>query len=130
MKSFFITTVLLLLLAPAYAQKNISADLSPVEFKTSMDTIKGAVLLDLRTTDELKQGIIPGATQLDYFAKDFETSIEKLDKEKPYLIYCAAGGRSEETRELMVSKGFKRVYSLSGGFNLWKKKNMPVTPFR
>jgi rhodanese-related sulfurtransferase len=78
----------------------------------------------------LKQGIIPGATNIDYFSKDFEDRIAKLDPSKTYLLYCASGGRSTETMDLMKANGFKCVYNLDGGFTQWKKQKMPVTTFK
>lgn len=111
-----------------YAQSGVVKDLSPAAFKSKMDSLSGEVLLDVRTPDELAKGVIPGAAYLDYFRKDFESAVGKLDKDKTYFIYCAAGGRSAETAELMARLGFKRVYNLKDGFAAWKKKNMPVVP--
>jgi rhodanese-related sulfurtransferase len=45
--------------------------------------------------------------------------ISKLDKEQPFLIYCAAGGRSAKAGALMQSLGFKKVYELKGGYRNW-----------
>jgi rhodanese-related sulfurtransferase len=101
-------------------------DLGVEEFKSQMDSVQGEVLLDVRTPDETAKGVIAGATYLDYFRKDFEAEVAKLDKNKTYFIYCAAGGRSGETMDLMSKLGFKRVYNLKGGFTDWKKMKFPV----
>ena len=91
-----------------------------------MDSLQGEVLIDLRTPDELKQGKISGAMVIDYFGTDYEPAIQKLDKNKVYLLYCAGGGRSGETAGLMDKMGFKKIYNLESGFNGWVKKKMPV----
>jgi phage shock protein E len=101
-----------------------------IEFKQLADSIPEAVIIDLRTADELKTGIIPNAINIDFLAKDFETQIGNLDPLKPYFIYCAGGGRSGETAELMSQKGFKQVYNLQGGFTAWKKAGMPIVPYK
>jgi rhodanese-related sulfurtransferase len=111
-------------LSSIYGQtvKNVNAE----EFKKQIDS-KNGVLIDLRTTDEIKsKGKIKGAQQIDYLAKDAEKEIEKLDKNKTYLIYCAGGGRSGECAELMQKKGFKEVINLEKGFGEWKTKGFEV----
>ena len=95
-------------------------------FKKLIDE-KKSYLIDLRTDDELKnKGFIKGATQIDYFKKDAETVIAKLDKKKTYLIYCAGGGRSGECAELMKNLGFTHVVNLEKGFDDWKKKGFEI----
>jgi len=93
-------------------------------FKKLIDEKKSS-LIDLRTDDELKnKGFIKGAAQIDYFKKDAEETIAKLDKNKTYLIYCAGGGRSGECAELMQKLGF--IHVLEKGFDDWKKKGFEI----
>jgi phage shock protein E len=102
--------------------KNVDAAV----FKKLIDE-KKSVLIDLRTSDEIKnKGMIKGAVQIDFLSKDAEISIDKLDKKKTYLIYCAGGGRSGDAAELMQKKGFKEVVNLSKGFDDWKKQGFAV----
>ncbi len=102
--------------------KNVDA----VEFKKLIDE-KKYVLIDLRTNDEIKsKGMIKGATQIDFLDKNAETTIEKLDKNKSYLIYCAGGGRSADCAELMQKQGFKEVVNLEKGFSDWKNKGFEI----
>lgn len=97
-----------------------------VTFKKLIYEKKG-YLIDLRTDDELKnKGFIKGAAQIDYFKKDAETVISKLDKNNTYLIYCAGGGRSGECADLMQKLGFIHVVNLEKGFDDWKKKGFEV----
>ena|SRR6218665_218652 len=102
--------------------KNVDA----AEFKKLIDE-KKYVLIDLRTSEEIqKKGMIKGARQIDFLAKDAEATIEKLDHNTPYLIYCAGGGRSGECGELMQKQGFKTVINLEKGFSEWTAKGMEV----
>jgi phage shock protein E len=112
----------------SYAQNKVYHDLSASDFKTKLEATPSGILIDLRTPDETAKGIIPNAIQLDYFRKDFEKEVIKLDKNKTYFLYCASGGRSTETAELMAKHGFKQVYNLKEGFTGWKKQKMPITP--
>ncbi len=79
----------------------------------------GIVLLDVRTEDEYVRGHIPNAINMDFYNPNFKTDIKKLDKDKSYLIYCAAGGRSKKTSRLLKDNGFNKVYNLQQGFNNW-----------
>lgn len=77
------------------------------------------IVLDVRTPDEFRQGHIPGAELIDYLAPDFSTRIASLDKNKTYLVYCAAGSRSAKASDIMTKNGFKNIYNLQGGYNAW-----------
>ncbi len=91
------------------------------EFKAKMGG-KDVQLIDVRTPEEYKGGKIGNAKNIDFYSADFKAMISKLDKSKPTLVYCAAGGRSGETAEMMESLGFKEVYDLKGGYNAWPEK--------
>lgn len=97
----------------------------PLEFNQLMKK-KPGVLIDVRTTSEQKKGIIEGARMLDIFSDNFELELDKLDRNKTYYVYCAAGGRSAEACEIMKRKGFMHVVDLEGGFTRWKSENLPI----
>ncbi|MBK9285758.1 MAG: rhodanese-like domain-containing protein [Sphingobacteriaceae bacterium] len=97
------------------------------QFRTELKSNKNAVLIDLRTNDELKsKGKIKGATQIDFFEAGAEKKLLSLDKNKTYLLYCAGGGRSGDAAELMLKNGFKSLYNLENGFGEWLKKGFEV----
>ncbi|TSC54699.1 MAG: thiosulfate sulfurtransferase [Parcubacteria group bacterium LiPW_30] len=81
----------------------------------------GAVVLDVRTEDEFSEGYIPGAINME-IGEMSEEEIEKLDKEKTYLLYCRSGGRSSRAAQMLDFLGFKNVYNLEGGYMEWVKK--------
>ena len=129
MRTLICCLALFLGIANAFSQatkEKVFNHVSLSEFKQLMDSLQGEVIVDLRTPDELKQGKIPGAIVIDFFGPDFEPLIEALDRDKVYLLYCASGGRSGETLDLMSNMGFKRVYELEQGFREWVKAKMPV----
>ena len=125
MKKTLLVLTAILLSGFGFSQTKIE-NVDAATFKKLIDE-KKAVLIDLRTDDELKnKGFIKGATQIDYFKKDAEATISKLDKSKTYLIYCAGGGRSGECADLMKKEGFAHVVNLEKGFDDWKKKGYEV----
>jgi rhodanese-related sulfurtransferase len=47
-------------------------------------------------------------------------------REKSVVIHCAAGSRSLLAAQTLQRLGFKNVSSMSGGFNDWSAKGLPV----
>ena len=87
---------------------------------------QGGQVLDVRTEGELVSGVIPGAIHMDFYSNSFQQELEKLDKDKPVYVYCAAGGRSGKAMSMMKSMNFKEVYNLSGGFPTWQAAGFEV----
>lgn len=98
--------------APAYE------NLPPEEFAGRIGA-PNTVLLDVRTPAETAGGVITGALELDFRSADFAAEVAALDKDKTYLVYCASGGRSGKTCEMMEAAGFKNVVNLKGGYRAW-----------
>lgn len=124
MRLLLIATLMLVITAfstsgnSAYGQI-INRKVKKAEFAQLMKK-SGAQLIDVRTSREFSNGFIAGAKNIDYNGESFEKQMKKLDKNKPVLVYCAAGGRSENASELLKEWGFKEVYDLIGGYNGWK----------
>jgi rhodanese-related sulfurtransferase len=80
-------------------------------------------LVDVRTPAEWQaSGVIEGAKRINFHAPDFQAQMGKLDKDKPVIVYCAAGGRSPVAAEMLLKMGFKKVFDYPGGMNDWKAK--------
>jgi phage shock protein E len=84
------------------------------------------VVLDVRTKKEYQEGHIPGSILIDYNSPDFDKEIARLDKNKTYLVHCAAGGRSSNACKKMSKMDFKNLYNLEGGMRAWAKEGKPV----
>jgi len=82
---------------------------------------KDLVILDVRTPEETDLGIIPNAIIIDYKNSSFDSEIAKLDKSKPYLVYCRSGGRSVGASNKMIAAGIEDVTNMKGGYNAWSK---------
>lgn len=107
-------------------QKVISETVGLDEFQQKLNAAENPILLDVRTPAEVADGYIEGATNIDFNAADFQSKIESLDKDATYFVYCAVGGRSRKTADLMKDLQFKAVYDLAGGFDGWRKKGLPI----
>jgi rhodanese-related sulfurtransferase len=100
-------------------------DVGPEQFD-KLRANKDAVVLDVRRPSEFTQGHIAGATNIDWYAADFEQRISGLDKSKTYLVHCAGGVRSSKAAEKMTSLKFTNVVNLEGGFKAWEAARKPV----
>ncbi len=84
------------------------------------------IVLDVRTKDEVLKSHIPRSLNLDYHQPNFKEELEKLDKNKTYLVYCRTGVRSKGAMKIMKELGFKKIYNLVGGITNWKRREMPL----
>lgn len=97
------------------------ADLTQEDWAKGIASDDEAVILDVRTPEEVEEGYIPGAIHLDiYRGQEFLDELEKLDKSKNYYVYCRSGNRSGQACALMQNAGFQECYNLTGGFMEWE----------
>lgn len=96
-------------------------DLTQEQWAEQLSKDENPFLLDVRTPEELEEGYIPNATNIDfYLGQGFLDEIEKLDKNKNYYVYCRSGNRSAQACAILRSKGIENTYNLEGGFMNWE----------
>ncbi len=79
---------------------------------------KGAVVVDIRDPQSFAAGHISDSQHLDnYSLADF---IAKADLDAPLIVTCYHGNSSQGAAAYLVGQGFSEVYSLDGGFELWR----------
>lgn len=121
-------TVCLLLvvlgLSACSSQPTEKLSLPPADFEQQSQSTPGAVLLDVRTPEEVQNGYIKGAINMDFQRPEFKLLIAGLDKEKPYFVYCKSGMRSGKAADLMRDGGFENVKTLEGGLNAWRSAGL------
>lgn len=102
-------------------KKEFMKELSQEEWKSKLEKDDKAVILDVRTEQEVEDGYIPTAKNLDiYKGQGFVEEVEKLDKDKNYYIYCRSGQRSAQACIILDKMGFANTYNLAGGFIEWQ----------
>ncbi len=88
--------------------------ITAAEFQDQIDKQPG-VVIDVRTQDEYDQGHVASVDyHLDLLNGDFESSLDSLDKDKTYYLYCRTGNRSGQAADLMKQNGFENVYNIGG----------------
>ena len=90
------------------------------------DKKKRPTIIDIRTLGEFKAGHLESAIHIDFLKEDFPDAIQKLNRDKPYLVHCQSGGRSSNSLKIWKTLGFTKIYHLDGGFLAWKKAGLPV----
>ena len=133
MKAFYILLFPLFLSSLASCQQKKAVDQSKAQeiqvihqdldletFMQNFEDEENAVMIDVRTPEETAEGMIPGASQIDFRSGDFSQQISELDKGKAYYLYCRSGARSANAMNIMKEMGFPEVYNLLGGYNAYK----------
>lgn len=96
-------------------------ELSQEEWSKQLDNDENAVILDVRTEEEVAEGYIPDSKHIDIYKGDeFVEEVEKLDKDKNMYIYCRSGKRSAQACSILDQLGFANTYNLEGGFMNWE----------
>jgi rhodanese-related sulfurtransferase len=73
---------------------------------------QGASVVDVRTPDEFRQGAYPGAVNIPL--QVFAQRMGEIDRGRPVVVYCAAGGRSAKAAAMLTAAGYADV-SNGGG---------------
>jgi len=81
---------------------------------------KSHVLLDVRESDEWRQGHLEGALPLPRGFLEIKVESAIPDKNAPIIAYCAGGVRSLLAAKAMKEMGYQNVSSMSGGYTAWK----------
>lgn len=72
----------------------------------------GALLVDVRTPQEFKDGHLAGS--VNYPLSELESHFSNTDKTQPIVVYCRSGNRSGHAKLWLVSQGFTDVHNAGG----------------
>ena len=75
--------------------------------------VPGAVLVDVRTPQEYRQGHIPGSRNFPLGETD-ELEKQVPDRETPLFVYCLSGSRSGRAAGVLRRMGYKTVINIGG----------------
>ncbi|MGZ6164452.1 MAG: rhodanese-like domain-containing protein [Myxococcaceae bacterium] len=92
--------------------------LDPAQFKLALEKARASgkfTLLDVREPSETAAGYVQGAELLPYNSGVFGREHASIPKDRPVLIYCAAGGRAGRAAQILAAEGWKDVLVLSSG---------------
>ena len=74
---------------------------------------EGAILLDVRTLQEYREGHIPGSKNVPLQQLDKIGSVAD-NKNTPLFVYCYSGGRSRQATAMLQHMGYANVQNIGG----------------
>ncbi|HKS53824.1 MAG TPA: rhodanese-like domain-containing protein [Steroidobacteraceae bacterium] len=86
----------------------------------------GALLLDVRDSQEYEAGHIIEARNLPAAELAAKAETLKKYKEKPVIVYCENGAASGGAANKLRAAGFTKVVTLRGGLQSWRQENLPL----
>lgn len=106
--------------------ENITPEEAYILIQENKDNLN-FLILDVRTPEEFLDEYIENAVNLDYYSDNFRNDLDKLDKNKTYLIYCRSGRRSGNALNVMKELDFREAYNMLSGIIKWKSERLPTT---
>ncbi len=74
---------------------------------------QGAVLIDVRTREEYRQGHIPGSVNIPL--NEITSVTERVPaKDTPIFVHCLSGGRSAQAAGYLGKLGYRQVKNIGG----------------
>lgn len=103
--------------------------LPPLQFKTQLQAVANAQLIDVRTAKEYGAGHLDQSNNIDFFGDDFQTNLQTaIDVKRPVFVYCKAGGRSAKATKILQEMGCQEIYDLAGGYTAWSRAAVNTLP--
>lgn len=88
-----------------------------IDGQTARELVEaGAQLVDVRTPGEFSAGHIDGALNLPL--QTLGSQLDRLDRNRPVVVYCRSGSRSGMARRMLTNAGFSEVHNL-GPMHAW-----------
>ncbi len=102
-------------------------ELSVDEVKRIVDDKKETVvLLDVRDSNELEQGIIPGAINISRGQLEFKVRMILPDRNAKIIVYCGLDLRGPLATKTLNDLGYKNAVNMSGGLKAWREAGYPL----
>lgn len=95
--------------------------ITPEKLAKKLDDI---FLLDVRGESEWREGHIPGAQHIPL--GQVAERLDEVPRDKPIVVQCGTGLRSQIIASLLQKHGFRKVSNLVGGFDAWEDAGLPV----
>jgi len=80
---------------------------------------KSVIIADVRDESSYQASHIPNAIHMSVAL--LQEFCESAERDQAILVYCYHGISSQAVAQHLVEQGFTEVYSLIGGYELWKQ---------
>ena len=96
-------------------------DITQDEWRENIAKDADAVIIDVRTPEEIEEGQLPNARTINILDPgNFIQEVAGLDSSKNYYIYCRSGNRSGQACAILNAQGIENTYNLIGGMIEWE----------
>jgi rhodanese-related sulfurtransferase len=89
-------------------------------------TQQNALLIDVREKNEVAAQAYDVAHVVNIPMSEFESRIAEIPKDKPVILACLSGGRSQQALSILQAQGFTNAMNLEGGMMAWNGQGLPV----
>lgn len=114
-----------MLIWPALRRTTTGASISTLQ-ATLMINQQNALVLDVRDAADFEKGHVLNARHLPMSDLAMRSSEIEKYRNKPVIVVCESGNRSDKAAAALRKQGFAQVYSLSGGVGAWQQAGLPL----
>lgn len=97
--------------------RNSRIDIDINELKEIINENEEAILLDVRSPLEFKEGHLKNAINIPLYDLESCCNYKIKDKYKIIIVYCQSGIRSKKGVKILYKNGYKNLYHLKGGLD-------------
>jgi len=88
------------------------------------DPVQPALLVDIRERDEFMAVRVEDSLFIPM--SQLGVRIDEIPKDRPVLVICASGSRSQNATAYLRQNGWEDVGSVAGGIDSWERLGLPV----
>ena len=122
----FTLLILCLIALIIYEGKKGGTKVDPVE-ATRLINREGAVVVDLRPSEEFSTGHITGSINISAEKLEQQLNSMKHSKEAPLILVCKTGNNSKVVGGSLLRAGYSNVNLISGGMMTWQGSGLPLS---
>ena len=96
---------------------------------SSLLSSNDSIVIDVRSFEEVKTGIIQDAIHIEWTQIDKEITKIDLTKDQPIYLYCRSGNRSGKAAVILEKIGFTNVINAGGIDEAAKKLEKKIVQY-
>jgi rhodanese-related sulfurtransferase len=110
---------------PVHKKIDDERSLRPEEAKKLIDRDRDLLVIYVRSPSEFGQGGLEGSRNIPFIS--ILEGRHTLPRNRPILLVCSIGGRSYAAAQILLERGYRKVFNLDGGLAAWQKAGLPAS---
>lgn len=95
--------------------------ITPNELHKLIESENDVTVIDARVSRQFEESHVDRAINIPH--GQIREKVDELDKERTIVTYCNKGVTGNAVQNILINKGFKKVYNISGGHKNYKAQN-------